>query len=149
MTLFKNAAFPAYTAITIAMDTLAPGALALSTTEIDNSLTGNRHDFITINVLLNSFSPASVQPVLEGWLVPAFDGTNYVSIDATSTPLGSLSTPYAYCSMTTGASGKRVLLGFGPLLNFKYKLLLKNGTGTAFATGTKTVSWSGTAKETV
>jgi hypothetical protein len=148
MTAFKNAAFPAYSAITIAIDTLAPDALALSTTEIDNSLSSNRYDFISVNISLNSFSPASGAPLIEGWLVPSFDGTNYVSISEAISPKGGGSVPSAngYVSPSTGA--KRALLAFGPLLNLKYKLLLKNSTGTAFATGTKVVSWSGTMKET-
>ncbi|MFZ1426458.1 MAG: hypothetical protein WAS21_06790 [Geminicoccaceae bacterium] len=150
MTTFPLSALPvgSWPAITMpsGFNSLANAASTLSTGEIDNSPDAARYDWINVVVNLGSFSP-SAGAVVEGTLVPKLNGS-YPSIAGATWPIGSLLFPQAMCSIDSGSGAKIAFLGFRVVLPVPHKLLIRNGTGVAFAATGNSVVWAGALRET-
>jgi hypothetical protein len=149
MTAFPNTNYPALTTLTFTgVNSLASGASALSGGIISNDDTATeRFDELWVEIVLGSFNPGS-NAIIEGQLIPAFDGTNFISIaGSVFMPAGS-STPYAFCSVDTGAAAKRASLVFFNIRPVSYKLQLKNSTAAAFNASGNTVQYAGILRET-
>lgn len=124
-------------ALTSELNNLANGAYSAASAAIDN--TSNLYQYIWFEVVLASLTavvPASVSV----YLVPSLDDTNYADGGGSVAP----SAINFVCSLvpTTGASAKRMVTSQAyecpPL---KFKLVLLNNCGNAFAAANNTLSY--------
>lgn len=125
-------------------NSLAPNGVQTSTGEIDNSGTTARFDWLHLYVALGSFNP-SAGGVVEVTLLPKFNGS-YPSL--TVWPVGSAALLQAACQLDAGAAAKVALFRFFGLAPTLYKVMVRNGTGVAFAATGNSVAWAGSLRET-
>lgn len=148
MTAFPQTALAASGWPTLAMpsgfNSLAANAVQTSTGEIDNRGTTARFDWIDLHIGLGSFNP-SAGGMVEVTMLPKFNGS-YPSL--TVWPVGSRAFPQAACQLDTGAAAKVALFSFYGLRPTLYKVMVRNGTGVAFAASGNSVAWAGTLRET-
>ena len=125
-------------------NSLAANAVQTSTGEIDNRGTTARFDWIDLHIGLGSINP-SAGGMVEVTMLPKFNGS-YPSL--TVWPVGSRAFPQAACQLDTGAAAKVALFSFYGLRPTLYKVMVRNGTGVAFAASGNSVAWAGTLRET-
>ena len=126
---------------------LAPAAVVLSTTAIDNSdslLTRWRE--ITVSVALTSYTPVAPAWSRVPWCRRRTAPT--MPRIASAFPLGAESVPTSWCSIDADTGTKLAYLVFRSLQPVKYRLLLRNSTGANWPAAGTVVTWAGTVIET-
>jgi hypothetical protein len=149
MSQFPNSLFSTPIAYTIGLGGLTAGSSVLGSTVINNADNNTtKFDSIWIEITLTSINPSASTPIIEGQLIPSFDGTNYISVGGSVFPPAGRASPYDFCYIDQGASAKRASLLFVNCQPVRYRLLIRNSTGIGFAASGHTVTWAGNLRET-
>lgn len=119
-------------ALTTELNSLANGSASAASGAIDNE-TG-LYRYISLELYLASLNPTGT-PIVQVYLIPTLDATNY---EDTTPPNFSLLTTF---DLTTGAATKRRMRWNIPIPPLSFKLIVKNGSGVAFASSGNTLKY--------
>jgi hypothetical protein len=119
-------------ALTTELNSLANGGVSSASGAIDNE-TG-LYQYISLELYLGSLNPTGT-PIVQVYLISTLDATNY---DDTTPPTFNLLTTF---DLTTGATAKRRTRWNIPIPPLAFKLIVKNGSGVAFASTTNTLKY--------
>jgi hypothetical protein len=120
--------------LTTELNSLANGGYSAAGTEIDNS--ANLDQWGSFEINLASLNPTT-GAYLQLFIVTAPDGTNYEDNPSSTNPGSHASV--AIVSIATGSATKRVMTPWFRLPPTKFKVVLLNGAGVAFAASGSTV----------
>ena len=123
------------TILTTELNSLANGSYSAVGTVIDNS--ANLDQWGGLEISLASLTPTA-GAYLQLFLTQAIDGTNYEDPPSATNPGYHMSV--AIVSLATGAATKRIVIPFFRLPPTKFKPVLLNGAGVAFAASGNTVT---------
>lgn len=123
--LFLNPA--AAVAMSTGLGSIANNARALGSDVYDNSLSANRYDLATFELVITYGVAPTANSLLPLSLIYAPDGTNYVSGDSSRAPQSHLRVGAFEVQATTSA--QRLYIYRVPIDPFKLKVLLENATG--------------------
>jgi hypothetical protein len=123
------------------LTSLADGEYTNLSDEIDNS--SNLYAFADLELVLASAAFTGTDSVVEIYLVPSVDGTNYPTWTGNVTTDEQENYMFFVGSMiTTGTTAaQRMTLRDVALPNGKYKWGVRNNSGVAFSASTNTLSW--------
>lgn len=119
-------------ALTTELNSLANAGVSSASAAIDNE-TG-LYRYISVELYLASLNPTGT-PIVQVYLTPSLDATNFE--DATP-PTFSLLTTF---DLATGAAAKRRVRYNIPIPPLQFKLIVKNGSGVAFASSGNTLKY--------
>lgn len=131
----------AQTALSTELNSLADATWSSLSSEIDNS--SNKYMLCDIEVVLASAAFTGSDSVVEIYLVPCMDGTNYPNFQASGTADEQENNQYYVGSVTTSGAtaAQRMVLRNVALPNGTYKFGVRNQTGVALASSGNTVKW--------
>lgn len=121
------------TALTTELNSLSDGSLSTLSSEIDNE-TG-LYQYMGLELSLASFNPSG-SPYVEVYLFKSIDGTNYEDGSSTLSQCLLVALP-----VTTGSSAKESHAANLLIPPFKFKLGVRNKTGSAFAASGSVLSY--------
>lgn len=132
--------------LTTTLNSLADDTTDLGTTVIDNQTT--RHTFMDLELMLASLNlSAQADPAVVVYIIESIDGgTDYdtasdaVSADASCPPADKILTIIGV-RPGTGAEAKVAVKSMIPIPPSKFKLMVRNKTGVAFAAATNLLSY--------
>lgn len=123
--------------LTTELNSLANGSVTALSAEIDNGT--NKYLYADVEVFLNTATPTGT-PVVDLYLVPTVDGTNYPEFDTGASP-SAINLNYLVATLYVKASNAthRAVARQIPVPPGKYKWALRNGTGVALNASSNTV----------
>lgn len=119
-------------ALTTDLNSLGNGSVSAASAAIDNE-TG-LYQYISLELYLASLNPTGT-PIVQVYLISTLDATNY---DDTTPPTFCLLTTF---DLATGSATKRRTRWNIPIPPLSFKLLVKNGSGVAFASSGNTLKY--------
>lgn len=126
--------------LTTELDSLADNSYTVLSSEIDNST--NLYMFADLEVYLASAAFTGTDSIINLYLVPSVDGTNYPSWNAGTADEQENDQYYIGSVVTDGTTAaQRMVLRNVALPNGKYKIGAQNKGGVALASSGNTVSW--------
>lgn len=125
------------TLMTTELNSLANGSSVVGTTEYDNSASANLYFWADFEMSVTYVTaPTNMTPV-EIFIIPAENGTDYADADTSNPPRGLLAG--AFMVRNTTATQRIVARGLS-LPAAKFKLMVRNNTGQAFAASGNTIT---------
>jgi hypothetical protein len=133
--LWQAAPLSRGTGLTTELNSLANVGFSAVGTAFDNTVNGDQ--FGWADIVLESLTPAA-GAYLELYLVQSLDGTTYEDAPSSTNPGTHMLA--ARVLVTTGAAAKRIMTPLFLLPAGKFKPVLYNATGVAFAASANTVT---------
>ena len=119
-------------ALTTELNSLGNGSVSSASAAIDNET--DLYRYVSLELYLASLNPTGT-PIVQVYINPSLDGTNY---EDTTPPSFSLLTTF---DLATGSATKRRVRFNIPIPPLKFKLIVKNGSGVAFAASGNTLKY--------
>lgn len=123
--------------MTTELNSLASGSGIIGNTVYDNSLTANLWMWGMLELIVTFGVAPTAGRVIEVYLIPATDGTNYADASNTTPPYGLLAGAWPVQAST---SQQRIVTPYAPLSPVPFKPFVRNQTDQAFAASGNIVS---------
>ena len=137
--IFKWVAGEGATAgLTTELDALASAAFSAASAAIDNTV--GLYPWMDLEVNLASLTPGAGSPSIVVWINPSLDGTNYEKVPDGSS--GDKPPDAIFPLEASVAQASRVVVSNIPIPPLKFKLVLKNASGSALAATGNTLNYN-------